>query len=76
MPLTEEQLTPRGYVESPDFEGRLSDLLSSRDALQKVKEYELGKRIDRALLEYQEVRGGMEGQDWKLLRMFLLGNLS
>ena len=73
-PLTEKELAP---LQSVDFEGSsLASLLSERTQDEKRREWEVGRKIDAALTEYQELKGGMDGKEWQLLRMLLMGHLS
>ena len=71
--ITEEQMTP---MKSVEWDGsRLSDLISIRSKAEREIETQTAMKIDRALTDYQELTGGMEPENWKLLRMLLMGHL-
>ena len=74
-PLTEKELAP---LESGPWEGSsLSSLLSEKTQDEKRREWETGRNIDLAFLDFQHFKGkGMDPEDWKFLRMFLVERFS
>jgi len=64
-PFTEEQLLPKKFIESPDYEGDFADLLSSRDSEINTRYTmtEIKSAMSRAIDSYNELSGKEVGKE-------------
>ena len=71
--FSEEELRP---LTSPEYDGSsIASLLSEKTQDEKTREWEVGRKIDAALLDFQHYKT-MDGSEWKLLRALLMGHLT